>query len=250
MSLHNSSDYLFLKNFFKSKYKCNSSPIFQFCSFTKSNIKSKKPVTQSEVDAMYINNGQITSLGLQIRDRISNEEVNDYIKSIVKFYDMIILSDYFEESMVLLSEKLNWPMSKLIYIKQNESKSGSKIRTIAKSIKSDSAVFADYKKWNFADELLYETVNKTFWENFNNLDKSLVNRKTTEYRKLLKEVETDCPLIEDTTSKKVAKGGTPYVVKLLTQEARKDYCYHMNRNDLDFTRILRRGVLTQFSAIQ
>ena len=234
---------------FRMKYKCNTSPIFQFCSFTKSNIKSKKPTTQAEVDRLYVNNGQITSLGLQIRERISVEEVTDYIEKTLKFYDLIMLSDYFEESMILLSHTLNWPMSKLVYIKQNESKDKQKIFEIANWIKN-SDVVGKYKEWNFADELLYEKVNKTFWEKYDRIDKKTVSNRLKEYRDLLGKVESDCPLIEDTSSKRVVKGGSPYVVRLLTQEARQDYCYHMNRNELDFTRILRRSVLTKLSTTQ
>ena len=47
-------------------------------------------------------------------------DVMKYIKELDKQFDLVLIAEYFDESLILLDELLCWPYKDLTYLKQNE----------------------------------------------------------------------------------------------------------------------------------
>ena len=78
--------------------------------------------------------------------------VNEYIQFLDKEFDLVMIMDYFDESLVLMKRLLCWQMEDILYLKLNERQ--DKVLT--------ANVRENVRRWNKADVLLFEYFNKSF----------------------------------------------------------------------------------------
>lgn len=78
------------------------------------------------------------------------------LMEIEKSFHLILLSEYFDESLILLKEALCWEIDDVLTIKQN-SRNGMDHETVSEDMASK------IKKWNSLDWILYKHFNVTFW---------------------------------------------------------------------------------------
>jgi len=83
-------------------------------------------------------------------------EVNTAIDEIMKQFDFIMISDYMEESLILLKEELCLQTSDIVFFSINK-------RSSNKSAELPNDLRQSIKSWNNADFELFDRVNKTFW---------------------------------------------------------------------------------------
>ncbi|KAJ8038102.1 Galactose-3-O-sulfotransferase 3 [Holothuria leucospilota] len=103
----------------------------------------------------YGRNSQSYDLGLS-RSKFKNKtEINLLIERLSKELDLVMIAEYFEESLVLLKRELCWYFEDIVYtVKNNRSRSKPPLsRNLLKEIKT----------FNKADFMLYEHFNETFW---------------------------------------------------------------------------------------
>ena len=62
-------------------------------------------------------------------------EVMKYIKELDKQFDLVLIAEYFDESLILLDELLCWPYKDLTYLKQNERTPGKLAIFVNKQLK-------------------------------------------------------------------------------------------------------------------
>ena len=99
---------------------------------------------------------QIVDLGMDIKNLRNKSEVKRYIQKLSQDFDLMLITEYFDESLLLLRKLMCWSFSHIIYIKQNARSKGSS--KLSESIKKK------LREWNTADLMLYQHFNKTFWE--------------------------------------------------------------------------------------
>ncbi|XP_009982554.1 PREDICTED: galactose-3-O-sulfotransferase 2-like, partial [Tauraco erythrolophus] len=87
----------------------------------------------------------------------SAERVQLMLKAIEASFDLLLISEYFDESMVLLKEMLCWDLDSIVSFPLNIRDSSTKSRL------SDSIV-KKIKDWNRLDWEIYTHFNRTFWE--------------------------------------------------------------------------------------
>ncbi len=101
-------------------------------------------------------NGMIKEFGLN-PNKVNNESaVDQMLKYIEKRFDLIILTDYYDESLILLRRLMCWEMKDIIYLSQRERKYRFKYNIY------DSVIRQAHRKLSNADYLLYEYFVKIF----------------------------------------------------------------------------------------
>ena len=80
----------------------------------------------------------------------------DDLKNIIEKVDFVMISDYMEESLVLMASELNWNLEDVIFFSVNRnSQSGDEV---------DFKLNQKVRSWNRADAALFDRANETFWK--------------------------------------------------------------------------------------
>jgi len=104
-----------------------------------------------------LRNPMLYDLGLDFRYYQDKKAVLDYINFLGKEFDLVMIMEYFDESVVLLKRLMCWDWDDVVFIKHNERQKEEK--------KNMSQVLqVNIKSWNAADLLLYDHFNKTLWK--------------------------------------------------------------------------------------
>ena len=84
-------------------------------------------------------------------------KIQNYINILDNEFDFIIISERFEESMVLMKRMLNWSIKDILYIDKNVASSGTNNRKV---VPKDS--YDDIRKFLYLDTALYEFALRRF----------------------------------------------------------------------------------------
>jgi hypothetical protein len=126
-------------------------------------------------EGSYTHNRMIFDFGLDRRLMENATAVKNYINYLNRTFDLVMVSERYDESMVLLKRRMNWGLRDILYVKSNvfrpntthakhaNNQSSSGEKTGAK----DSSLISDYhrethRKFNAADYALYEHFSQLF----------------------------------------------------------------------------------------
>lgn len=96
-------------------------------------------------------------LGLDYRFYQNVTAIKEYIAFLEKEFDLVMISDYFDESVVLMKRLFCWEFDDILYIKANERIDKERAVHLSEDIREN------IKRWNKADVFLYQHFNQTFW---------------------------------------------------------------------------------------
>jgi len=96
-------------------------------------------------------------LGLDYRFYQNVTAIKEYIAFLEKEFDLVMISDYFDESVVLMKRLFCWEFDDILYIKANERIDKERAVHLSEDIREN------IKRWNKADVFLYQHLNQTFW---------------------------------------------------------------------------------------
>ena len=102
-------------------------------------------------------NPMMFDLGLSKKYFQNSTAVNEYIRFLDKEFDLIMIMDYFDESVVLMKRLLCWEIDDILYVKLNERLDKDKATSLSEEVKEN------IRRWNKADVLLFNYFNATFW---------------------------------------------------------------------------------------
>ncbi|XP_049658422.1 galactose-3-O-sulfotransferase 2-like [Accipiter gentilis] len=108
-------------------------------------------------DSHYAKNLMTFDFGFNPNGEASAKRVQLMLKAIEASFDLLLISEYFDESMVLLKEILCWDLDSVVSFPLNIRDSSTK------SPLSDTIV-EKIKDWNRLDWEIYTYFNRTFWE--------------------------------------------------------------------------------------
>ncbi|NWZ82883.1 G3ST2 sulfotransferase, partial [Poecile atricapillus] len=108
-------------------------------------------------DRHYSRNLMTFDFGFNPDGEVSPERVQLMLKAIEASFNFLLISEYFDESMVLLKEMLCWDLDSVVSFPLNTRDSSTK------SPLPDSVV-EKIKAWNRLDWEIYTHFNRTFWE--------------------------------------------------------------------------------------
>jgi galactosylceramide sulfotransferase len=111
---------------------------------------------KKKLNSVYVHNRMLYDFGLSQSHWDSTVLVHNYIQQLGKDFKLVMLMEYFDESLVLMRRFLNWNMKDILYIPRNVLKTGEKISI-------DPEVIDLLKHWNTADYKLYKHFQQKFW---------------------------------------------------------------------------------------
>ncbi|XP_072851972.2 galactose-3-O-sulfotransferase 2 [Pogona vitticeps] len=111
----------------------------------------------SAKDSHYAKNLMTFDFGFNHNGNFSVKHVQLMLRHIEAEFDLLLISEYFDESMVLLKELLCWDLDDVVSFPLNSRHNSTKIHL------SDDTT-EKIKSWNKLDWELYVHFNRTFWE--------------------------------------------------------------------------------------
>ena len=104
----------------------------------------------------YAQNSQMYDLGLDTgRDFYNETIINATIRKLEKEFTLILITEYFDESLLILKKELCWDFDDIVYLPKN-------LRISRRNL--SDAVRQKIRLFNYADVLLYDYFNKTLWK--------------------------------------------------------------------------------------
>lgn len=102
-------------------------------------------------------NPMMFDLGFSFKYYQNLTAVNEYIQFLDKEFDLVMIMDYFDESLVLMKRLLCWEIDDILYVKLNQRLDKERANNLSKTVQEN------IKRWNKADVLLFDYFNRTFW---------------------------------------------------------------------------------------
>uniref|UniRef100_A0A672GX00 Galactose-3-O-sulfotransferase 2 n=2 Tax=Salarias fasciatus TaxID=181472 RepID=A0A672GX00_SALFA len=112
--------------------------------------------------------------------------VNEVITGIEQDFHLILITEYFDESMILLKHSLCWSLEDVVSFKLNSRHDQSR--------KSISQITAEkIKRWNVLDWRIYEHFNATFWHKVRSLvGEEEMKREVSQLKELQAKLTSIC----------------------------------------------------------
>ena len=177
-------------------------------------------------------NPMMFDLGLDPQFYQNATAVKNYIAFLEKEFDLVMLMEYFEESVVLMKRLLCWELSDVLHIKTNE-------RIDKEKVAFSENMRENIKRWNKADMLLYDHFNKTFWNRIK-LEGEGFYKDLAVFQQMKNEMEKTC--YSGTTLQMAYIG--KYVKSLALNpnlsQANREKCEKMTRKENSYLEYLRR----------
>ncbi|XP_071950152.1 galactosylceramide sulfotransferase-like [Antedon mediterranea] len=172
----------------------------------------------------YMKNPNLYDLGLKESQQEDRGVVEKFIAKIAKEFDLVLIQEYFNESLLLLKKLMCWEIDDILYL--SKGKRSKKIR-----FDIDQSLRESIRKWSWGDVLLYDHFNKTLWSKIRDYGPSF-QTDLAELEFNLNRILNNC-----TVPNVVLDNRRETYFKLNKKGAPK--CTHMLRNDLTFTKLIR-----------
>lgn len=133
----------------------------------------------------HISNSNLFDMGLEQEDIQNMTLVKSYIDIMDREFDLVMITDYFDESLILLKRLLCWEFEDIVYIK---------LRVTSKRLELEEEVKKNILTWNHADVILFDHFNKTFWRNILQAGSTFYEDLKT-FRRINQEYEASCETV-------------------------------------------------------
>ncbi|XP_070551501.1 galactosylceramide sulfotransferase-like [Ptychodera flava] len=104
-----------------------------------------------------VKNPNLFDLGMPVEDSDNQTAVREKIRELDRIFDLVMITDFMEESLVLLRHLMCWDLEDIVYVNLNV---GIEQKTRKNEAKEKAKAITD---WNKADVALYEYFNATLW---------------------------------------------------------------------------------------
>ena len=179
----------------------------------------EKPNRKSRFNRL--NNHQIFDLGMPTKYFHNAMHVGKYIERLSGEFDLVLLMEYFDESLLLLRKLMCWSFEDILYLQQNVQ------QTKKKKMELGNAVKRKIRKHNSADLRLYEYFNKSLWRKVKAYGPTF--RTDLAYlRQRLKDVHDECVGGRVTTKRQ--KHNVHERLDYTVTDADNDYCVYLTRD--------------------
>lgn len=139
---------------------------------------------------------------------------------------LVLITDYFDESLVLLKHALCWDWQDILYVK-------FKMRTDdAKTVISPDLA-ERIKSWNRADLLMYQHYNATFWTRAREYGLERLQEDVAELQRRNKEAEKKCVLRYEPFKKK------SWILHAVPRRPQSAFCTQLQASELVYSDILK-----------
>ncbi|XP_054760373.2 galactosylceramide sulfotransferase-like [Lytechinus pictus] len=182
-----------------------------------------------------LRNGQLFALGLDTKYHENLTVVSNKINQLSTEIHLIMLNEYYDESMILLKKLMCWDFEDVLYTKLG-------IRSKSHRNSINKTVEAKIKEWNAADVMLYDHFNRSFWGKIRAYGPTFSD-DLAHLRAMLKNVSDMC--IDP--GKKYLKDKR--VEEFMLKPNSSKYCQDLIRNDVQYTKLIRNGMVKRARAL-
>ncbi|XP_033839283.1 galactose-3-O-sulfotransferase 3-like [Periophthalmus magnuspinnatus] len=123
----------------------------------------------TENDSMYARNCLTFDLGGD-KDSTDIDYARELAAEVEKTFSLVMISDYFDESLILLRHLLNWDFEDIVYFKANMRSEKAKKRITPE-------LSAKIRAWNSIDAYLFDHFNASLWRKLNAIGLKCVARE-------------------------------------------------------------------------
>ena len=188
-------------------------------------------LTQLDSSVNLVRNGMLFDLGLKPRYYNNTHYVNNYIKDLEASFHLVLLQEYFDESLILLKRMLCWDINDVLHFKLNQRKT-KHLENIPAS------VMEKILQWNSADLKLYNVFNRTFWNTVESQGPSFYDELRL-LRQLNRQKKAEC-LPQNISRQNAIKYTTSYKLKRSRLVEQKEECSKMIMNEADYISYYRK----------
>lgn len=139
-------------------------------------------------NSFYLKNLLFFDFGLDNNLEADDPQVMRGIENLSEHLDLVLIAEYFEESLILLKDILCWTMEDILYFKLNVRRSSS-VSQLTPELRARAL------QWNGADWKLYQHFNATFWARVRAFGWERMTQEVKELRRRNTEMKAVC--IED-----------------------------------------------------
>lgn len=177
-------------------------------------------------------NGMIFDLGLEHSDDEMEDKIKDKILQIDREFDLVMIQEYYDESLILLKKLLCWDFENILYLPLG-------VRSQSHRHKRDNDTKEKIRKWSHGDWLLYDHFNRSFWVKVEDYGFSSFKKDLQHFRTLNREVYDECvnPNKLDVRDSRVEK---------LTVKNNSSRCKYLKTGDVTFTKMFKKSMKKRF----
>ncbi|KAK0055736.1 galactosylceramide sulfotransferase [Biomphalaria pfeifferi] len=168
---------------FENKFVSMSPERFNASNPISSFMENPYIYTQSGTNFTYMRNKQAQDLGF-MQEHLEPSKFKEYIDILDKDFDLIMILEYFDESLLILKHQLCWELKDILYIPVNQN-----IRK--RKWPSTDEDRANHKKFSPIDYTLYNHFLSKF-TNLLSIQKAEFFQELKYFRTILKEVRFNC----------------------------------------------------------
>ncbi|KAE8634033.1 hypothetical protein XENTR_v10002178 [Xenopus tropicalis] len=137
----------------------------------------------SGFNAQYLHNLQAYDLGYD--NDVEDLNVKQVLDELDGRFHLVMLLEYFDESLLLLRELMCWEMDDILYFKLNARKDSGVSRL-------SPEMYQLAHKWNAVDTLIYQHFNSTFWRKVEEYGSKRMHQDVLELRRRNEELKNEC----------------------------------------------------------
>ncbi|KAJ6654245.1 hypothetical protein lerEdw1_007342 [Lerista edwardsae] len=141
----------------------------------------------NEKYAMYARNTLVYDLGGDPEHSPDDPAyLPQFLRQVESIFSLVMLAEYFDESLVLLRRLLAWELDDVLYVKMNMRSLESKLNI------SSPRLASQVRAWNALDARLYDHFNATFWRKLDQAGPECVEREVQALRRACERLERRC----------------------------------------------------------
>ncbi|XP_072515474.1 galactosylceramide sulfotransferase [Salminus brasiliensis] len=141
--------------------------------------------TPDRFNSFYLRNLQLFDLGHDNTLEPEDVAMNEAIRAVSEHFQLVLMAEHFEESLILLKEALCWQMDDLLYFKLN-ARRGASVSQLTPELQAKA------RAWNGADWKLYRHFNATLWARVDAYGRKRMERDVRELRRRNMEMSAIC----------------------------------------------------------
>ncbi|KAJ8046606.1 Galactosylceramide sulfotransferase [Holothuria leucospilota] len=177
-------------------------------------------------------NGQLFDLGFEHEFDENETQIKTYIRKLDKDFDLVLITEYYDESLILLKKLMCWSFEDILYISNG-------IRSSSHRFQKSQELVKKIRQWNYGDLLLYEHFNKTLWRKIVEYGPTFQN-DLTYFRKLRHAVLQEC--VDLTKVNDFDRREEKFVLK-----NKSDKCACLLRDDVAYTHLIKKSMFERYT---
>ncbi|KAG1681838.1 Galactosylceramide sulfotransferase [Nymphon striatum] len=170
---------------------------------------------------------------------LSEHGLDQAINSIDDGFDLIMIMERFDESLILLKHIMCWSMTDIVYLKHN-------VRIQTKTVKMSEKIVKNVKEANSGDQKLYQFFLKKLEIKIDEFGKDRMKREVDELLQLNSEMFNLCvtkavlnAYIKDPKRKGYFQNAIGYELKNISDKSLRQHCNYLTLPELQFTDLVR-----------